>query len=184
MEFNCKNMFPQFQTTKLLEAFHNSVQATSPVLFPATSNTLDTLKHSVFSHACLASCLSLLNPSSLMNSQLLPLFSKYLVPRPPSWSFSTPQHFVWSFYCNFTLSSECFLGTYRSIPSTSLWGPWVRKSCVSHLWHRQHFILFLQYSRWSFKDLLNERISQPYQWFQTTGLAFSSKPQEPFWWSS
>lgn len=50
MESKSKNMFPQFQTTKLPEAFHNSVQATSP----ATSNILDTLKHSVFSmHAWL-----------------------------------------------------------------------------------------------------------------------------------
>lgn len=39
-----QNVFLPFQTMNLLKIFHNSVQATSPILFPATLDTSDILK--------------------------------------------------------------------------------------------------------------------------------------------
>lgn len=48
----------QFQTRKLPEAFHNSVQATSPVLLLATLDTVDILKY----------CLLLAWPASCLDS--------------------------------------------------------------------------------------------------------------------
>lgn len=185
MEFKCKNMFPRFQTTKLLEAFHNSVPATSPVLFPATSNTLTTLKHSVFSmHAWLLA--STLTSPFICNefptsSPILQISDTY----PTSMKLLCPTAFCLILLMQVHPFLECFLGTYISIPSTSPWGPWMRKSCMSHLWHLQHFMQSLQYSRWSFKDLLREWICQPQQGFQKHRSAFSSsEPEEPLWWSS